>query len=162
MTLNPTDGDSIQDIFQKFIEVILYAPIDIQIYPDYIRVFRYPGMNIYNNWLLPEERAFVAELFVNRLEYFKIKNFYANGTFHLAGECTGDFPIERRRELIRDFVGVVGVVYKDKLFVQYVMLYVVQQLLLRKDHDVFIDDMHDALQGKFDLKNILCVSIGRR
>ncbi len=154
--MNTVDGDSIQGIFQKFIEVILYAPIDVQLYPDYLRVFKFPGMNIYYNWLLPEERAFVAEMFVNRLDYFKVKNFFANGTFYLAGECFGDFPIERRRELIRDFVLIVYTVNKDKSFADYVILFVTQQLLLRKDHDKFVDDLHEAMQGKFDVRNIMC------
>ncbi len=151
-------GNSIQETVSRFINLILYEPIRIHLLKDGFRIFDPPELVIYYNWLCSDELAIIKELYLNRLDHFKTRNFYVNDTFHFYGTSTElELPIENRRELVRDYIGLFYGLQKDRDFVNYVMLYVCQQLLLRKGGpDSFIVGLHHALQGRFELKNILC------
>ena len=146
---------NLQTLVKRFIELILYEPIRIHLFQDYMRLFDKSGLNIYYNWLFPVEIEFVKEMYMNRLDFFTNRNMYINGTIHFYG-CSGQLSIENRRELVRDFVFLFYRIQKDTDFVNYLFLYVCQQLMTRKNCDVFIKDLHHALQGRFDLRNLLC------
>lgn len=150
-------GSSIQESFKRFIDLIIYEPIRIHLLNDGFRIFDASELTIRYNWLLSSEIDVINDLYMNRLDYFKTRNFYVNDTFHFYGTSPLiQLPIENRRELVRDFVGLFFSLQKDVDFANYVLLYVCQQLLLRKNCDMFIVNLHHALQGRCELKNVLC------
>ena len=150
-------GESIQEIVQTFFQTLLYEPIQISLFPDYFRVFPVNGLNIYYNWLTSQERAFIAKLYVERNEFFTDKNFYVNGNFCLRGPKL-DFPLVYRRELVRDFVNLLILKYSKEapMLPRYVLVYVCQQMMLKKTVDRFILELHSALQGMFNLDLVHC------
>lgn len=143
------EATDVKDLIYKFIDCILYKPIEIIMYPEYIRIFPIEGFEIYYNWMTSKELEFIKELYKNRREYFKTCNVFMNKAFRFSG-CTGKLKIEHRRELARDFVNIVKN-YK------YELLYACQQLLLNPNADRFINELHEAIQGKYEWKNLLCV-----
>lgn len=151
-------GSSIQETMIRFINLILYAPIRIHLLKDGFRIFDENDLLVYYNWLYACELEAIKDFYLNRLDYFRVRNFYVNDTFHLYGTSPEvDLPLENRRELVRDYIGLFYSLNKDVDFVNYVLLYVCQQLLLRKGGaDSFLVGLHHALQGRFDLKNLLC------
>jgi len=137
---------------------MLYEPIRIHLFNDGIRIFDAAELFIYYSWMFSSELEVIKEFYLNRLDYFKTRNFYVNDTIHFYG-MSGDIqlPIENRRELVRDYVGLFCSLNKDVYLVNYVLLYTCQQMLLRKGGaDVFIVNLHHALQGRIEMKNLLC------
>lgn len=145
-------GNTFEEIMQNFMECVLYKPIEITMYPEYMRIFPIEGLKIYYNWLFPEELEFVKELYLKRSEYFKSCNFFINNAFRFSG-ATAKFSIQNRRELVRDFVHMYIAIKKEV----FTLLYVCQQMLLNRNVDRFIVDLHHALQGRFNIKNIMCI-----
>lgn len=144
------EATDVKDLIYKFIDCILYKPIEISMYPEYIRIFPMEGLQIYYTWLTSEELEFIKELYLNRREYFKKCEVFMHKAFRFTG-CKGNLKIEHRRELARDFVNIIKTNYQCDL------LYACQQLLLNPEADRFIKELHEAIQGKYEWKNLLCV-----
>jgi hypothetical protein len=142
-------GDTLKDVIINFIDCILYKPIEIVMYPEYLRIFPIDGLLIYYTWLTKDELEFIKEVYLNRKDYFKNCNVFMNKAFRFYG-CTANFKIEHRRELVRDFVNIV----QNN---EYDLLYACQQLLLNPKADRFVHELHNAIQGKYDIKNLLCI-----
>lgn len=154
-------GTKINEIVQNFFEILLTQPIQISLYPEYFRIFPVNGLNIYYSWLFPSERAFIASLFKRRDEAFAERNFYMNNSFVLRGGVLpkDTFPIEHRRELLRDFVNMFLLKFSKETLSKYALVYVCQQMMLKTDVDRFVVELHSALQGRFDLNNLHCLFV---
>jgi hypothetical protein len=150
-------GDTTEQVMLNFCKCILYEPLELSLHTDHLKLFATTqGLRILYDWLLPNERKYVLHVFVNRYDYFKQeKHFYLNGNFTLKA-IRGELPEHYRREIIRDFVWMcmsskhqpVGAI----LFVR-----ICQKLLLERPTDRFVREMHEALQGRCKLKDVLCV-----
>ncbi len=141
--------ETLSELIIKFVDCILYSPIDVTMYPEYMRIFPTEGLEIYYSWLTCDELENVKTFYLKRRDYFKHCNFFKDKAFRLWG-CTANFKIENRRELVRDFVNIV------KMY-EYELLYAVQQLLLNPKADRFVKELHEAIQGRYDIKNLLCI-----
>lgn len=146
------EGERLEDVMKNFMHCILYNPIEITLYPEYLRIFAIPGLHIYYSWLRSDELEFIKEIYLSRKDYFKNCNFFVDKAFRFSG-CTATFSIQHRRELVRDFVNMYISIKKET----FVLLYVCQQMLLNPKVDRFIVDLHHALQGRFNIKEILCI-----
>lgn len=151
--------NSFQEVLIAFFKCMLYEPLQISMYPDHLKLFQVQGLPIYYAWLLPHEKEFVKHLYLNRHDYFLIKQQFANGQFVFSKATIPQnyLPIQYRREVVRDFVWMF-MARKDFADINHsVLVYVAQQLLIeRLECDRFIIELHAALQGKFELNNMLC------
>ena len=148
-------GDTAEQVIQTFLSYILYEPLQLSLYSSHIKLFNVPGLKIPYEWLLPNERVYVNHLFENRFEHFKHKEFYTNGTFSLK-YVNGTLPIQYRREMVRDFVWMALSAQKNGLS-RGILVRVTQKMLLCDKCDRIVLEIHEALQGRFDVKQILCI-----
>jgi len=148
------EGDSVQNVIYAFFNCLLYEPLALSLHNDYLKLFNVRGLHIPYEWLLRNELEYIKKLFVNRVEYFTSKEFYVNGTFTLK-TLRGTLPIQYRRELVRDFIWMV-MAQKDGIG-DVIFLRVLQKMLLRDRPDRFVVEMHEALQGRVNVKDVLCV-----
>lgn len=147
-------GDTFEEVTFNFFRCILYEPLAISLHKTHLKLFNVNGLNIPYEWLLPHERQYVLHLFVNRFEYFKQKEFYLNGGFTLKF-LRGTLSKQYRREILRDFVWMCQT--KDSIG-SVIFLRVCQRLLAKpKVCDRFIHELHEALQGRAKMSEILCI-----
>ena len=156
-TTKCVDGKDTQEVLFNFLQIILYQPLEISLHKEYVKLFAIHGLHIPYDWLLPSERKFIMHAFYNRLELFKHREFYLNGNFTLK-TLRGELPIEYRRELVRDLVWF-SLSMKGKQQIGAVLfLRIFQKLLIeRPEPDRFVREMHEALQGRCKIREVLCV-----
>ena len=149
-------GENVQSVFKNLFDCLLYAPIHFALFKDHCRVFNVVGMRIYYSWLTKDELAFIGQCFLNRWELFPKRQFSATSDdFFLMGMQSVIFPMEQRRELVRDVV-LLTLTKKDMWYAREMLLYVVQQMLLHQWSDRFVYELHNALQGRFPMEQIMC------
>jgi hypothetical protein len=140
---------------QHMFETILYSSVKLELTHDRLQVVE--TLDIEYSWLVKSERDMVIKLFVNRLSYFSDVQFYkTEGTFRLRNckvECK--WPIEQRRELLRDFVWLF-MSKKGVINPEFVLVALCQKMMTEKRCDRFIREVHNALQGRGNLSEILC------
>lgn len=158
----PISGcENIQDAFVAFIKCLLYEPLSISMYPDHFKLFQVTGLKIYYAWLLPIEKQYIKHLYMNRFDYFHCKQQFANGQFAFSKSSIPQnfLPLQYRRELVRDFVWMFMARKDFSQINTWVIMYVLQQLMIdqRNTCDRLIVELHAAIQGKAELKNILCI-----
>lgn len=152
-----TPQNTLESITQAFITCLLKEPIVLSLYKTHIKVFNVQGMHIPHEWLFPHEMQYINDLYARRFEVnFKSRDTFVNGTFALTGLREAELSIQHRRELVRDFIWMVSSRKADEHLWKYTLLVVFQQLLLR-DRDPLIVGLHAALQGRANLREILCV-----
>lgn len=140
---------------EDFFKYLLTEPIKISIYPQYFRIFEKQGLNIYYTWLTESEQAFIKKMFKHRMQLFKSNEFYMNSTGFLLRNCIFSslnmWPIENRREMLRDFVCM----FLSKFEFGNVLLVGICQKYWHLDR--FVLELHNTLQGRGEIKDVLCV-----
>ena len=155
-TTKCVQGDSTEEVMLNFCKCMLYEPLELSLYKDYLKLFAIPGLSIPYDWLLPNERQFVLHVFINRYDYFKQeKHFYLNGNFTLKA-IRGELPVQYRREVVRDFVWMC-MSSKHQPVGAILFLRICQKLMLEHADDCFLLQLHEALQGRCKLKDVLCI-----
>lgn len=148
----PFDGETnLFKIVYKFINVILYAPLQISMHADYFYVFR--ELRIPYSFLTTFEREIAKDLYLNRSEHFQSCEFYVNN--YKLDRCRENvvLPVLNRREIVRDFVGLL----QSRRY-RYVVLYVVQWILVERK-DPFVLDLHEVAQGRLPIANLVCAPV---
>lgn len=147
---------------QKLFECILYQPVKLQITNDRVRILDCDFLDIEHGWLTQEERKMLETLFVHRYTLFgDVQFFKTEGTFMLR-QCKINtnklWPIEQRREILRDFVWLLISKKDIQIYPESLLLGICQKLIAtRKKPDRFIEEMHNALQGRGNINEVLCV-----
>jgi hypothetical protein len=144
------------DIFETFIQTILYEPVAFHLNADRFYVFG-QHLPIRYEWLPKAERDFLISLFANRMTLFKSRKEYENNQFDLSGFT---FEGERdmvshiwRRQIVRDFVWMVAA--KNVNYIVAELVASIQGVLLNKPANVFLGCVNDALQGRMRLSEVL-------
>lgn len=148
-------GTTAEQVLLNFFNCLLYEPLRISLYPNHFKLFNVVGLDIPYDWLLPNERKYIAHVFLHRFEFFKTNQFYPNGSFVLKF-MTGTLPLRYRRELARDFLWM-AMAQKENGLGSGIFLRVIQKMCLRDKPDPLVLQMHEALQGRFDVRDILCL-----
>ena len=142
---------------QQFFEIILYKPVQLELIHDRFQLVDCSFFDIEYSWLTKQEREMVIKLFINRYNYFGDVQFYkTEGTFRLR-QCklVCKWPIEQRRELVRDFIWLLT--SKKENNPEILLLRVCQQLMTQEEKcDRFVKEVHNALQGRGSLKDLIC------
>jgi hypothetical protein len=145
---------------QKLFEIILYGPVKLEITHDRCQLLDCTFLDIEYSWLTKQERDMVIHFFVNRYTFFSDVQFYkTEGTFrlrHCKYDCTKVWPIEQRRELLRDFIWLLMSKKELTIEPESLLVAVGQKMMTEKRCDRFIKEMHNALQGRANVKEILC------
>lgn len=138
------------NIIYRFINIILYDPVQVSMHADYFYVLR--ELKIPYALLTAEEREIVKNLFSNRCEYFGSCEFYVTNYKLTRYRQRLELSMQHRREIVRDFIGLLF-----KKHYQCAVLHVIQRLLIEKSNDLFLIAVHEVLQGRTKLSELLCV-----
>lgn len=144
------------DFFEEFIYTILYEPISFHMYADRFQVFG-DKLPIRYEWLSQEDQTTLISMFANRKALFVVCKEFENNQF----DCnTFTFEGEKqlinhiwRRQIVRDFVWIVAT--KNISHVVLELIVALQQVLLSKKSDVFVSAIHDAIQGRMRLTDVI-------
>jgi hypothetical protein len=155
------NGDTVDEVISNFFNLLLYSPISLSLHSDHIRLFNSPNLKIYLNWLDKFEREFIAKLYINRLDVFEVNEVFKSGLFSCRNckfNSNTMWPIENRREMLRDFVWLMLQNKSLEHFAKYLFLAICQKLQLEKKDqtDRFVYELYNALQGREKLENIQC------
>lgn len=156
-TTKCVEGKDTEEVLLNFAKIILYQPLEISLHKDYFKLFAIKGLHIPYDWLLPNERKFIWHVFYNRIEVFKQREFYLNGNFTLK-TLRGELPMQYRREILRDLAWFcLSTVGKTQIG-SVLFLRVFQKLMIeRSAPDRFVMEMHEALQGRCKVNEVLCI-----
>jgi hypothetical protein len=150
-------GETTEEVMCNFCKYLLYEPLELCLYKDHFKLFAIQGLKIPYDWLLPNERKYILHVFVNRYDYFtEQKHFYLNGNFTLKA-IRGELPLQYRREIVRDFMWMC-MSSKHYPIGRILFLRICQRLL--REHsppDRFLLQMHEALQGRCKLQDVMCI-----
>lgn len=162
------DGEDIVTVFFNFFKIILYAPINISIYHDHLRLFNSTQLKIPYTWLNEWELQFVGKMYKERYGLFKnIEHYHTGSTFRCYNcklqDSGGFYPIEKRRELLRDFFWLVSKhkVLKEQDRFRFIFLSVCERLIVDRNQqqkcDRFVYELYNAIQGREKFEHILCI-----
>jgi hypothetical protein len=156
----------LSDDFYAFLHAILYEPLRFHMHADYFCLFG-PTLPIRYAWLKHDaDREFLSRLYELRRDHFDVRKEVENNQFDYSGlvkirdDELIDFTV--RNQLARDFVWMcvlprAGGAGENKL-IRLNLIVAVQALLVTPQgkSDVFLAALHQALQGKCDLKEVVC------
>lgn len=139
------------DQIYAFINRILYEPIELSVYREHLTLF-YP---IQYKWLNGEEKEDMIALFAQRKTIFdNIKCDLDTGHIELS-KCKLTLPIGDvdRRQMVRDYVMLIVALKRDSIL--SLLLCVVQRFLyVDRKKDLFLINLHGALQGRCTITEI--------
>lgn len=146
--------------FKAFIYAILYEHVCFHIYHDYFTLFG-PLLPIPYGWLRAEEdQRFIITLFMQRKEIFTNQKDFKNHQFDYSSlKIVPDATILSvvvKRQIVRDFVWMCC--EKDKPYITLELINAIQSLLLTPEGkgDVFLGALHQALQGRCNVSEVVC------
>lgn len=135
----------------NFIHHILYDSVSLVMHREQFVLF-YP---VRYAWLNAEEKAMVIQLMAKRNDVFdRVKTDGDTGDMELS-QCKIQLPIGdiERRQLVRDFV-LLAVSLKRDVVLSCILFAVQRMLYVDKRKDVFLINLHAALQGRCDITEI--------
>lgn len=143
---------------KDFVDHVLHEPIQLSFHTDFFCIFGDFGFAIYYEWLNKRELCVISQVFAHRRELFRNVSTNLSGSFFMT-DCrvTVVLEIHNRRELVRDYC-FMGIAHKalSKTF-RLLLCNVTQELLLRKNADEFLRQLHFALQGHKSIEDLICV-----
>jgi hypothetical protein len=151
------------DLWVRFVRDLLYEPVRFCMMPDYLLFYGNGArsLRIAYAWLSAEQRHFLVwRLFAHRDALFRHIKLGANMEFFLDGFTYGAEHLSShiwQRELVRDFVFSISKV--NNAFYIAELIAALQHLLWehpRGSADLFLLNMHDALQGRCNLAEAPC------
>lgn len=148
--------------FHGFLHAVLYAPMRFYLHADHFCLFG-PLLPVRYAWLKePSQRDFIQKVHAHRNELFSVRKEVENKQF----ECCGltlmldaelvDFTV--RRQLARDFVWMCMRSENDPN-IHLNLIVAIQKLLTHNAQgkcDVFLAALHQALQGRCDVREVVC------
>lgn len=144
------------DIFESFIHTILYEPMEFHLFADRLHVFG-PLLPIRFEWLSQADCTFLINLYACRVNLFKSRKEYENNQFDYSNFTFGG---ERemvsfiwRRQIVRDFVWMVAA--KNVNYMVAELIVSIQGVLLHKPGNMFLNAIHQGLQGRVLLSEVL-------
>lgn len=150
----------LSDEFYAFMRAILYEPVCFRMLNDYMLVFG-PTLPIrYTFFTKSEDRAFLLSLFADRQNVFKVRKEHDDNVFdysQLTFIKDNDLvDIPTRRALLREFVWMCCKTNEAYILVNVVAA--LQRILVSKEGkgDVFVGAIHQAIQGRCFLKEVVC------
>lgn len=140
------------NIIYRFINSILYEPLQVSMHGDYLIIIK--DLKIPYAFLNEKERKIVKDLFINRAEHFGVCEFFVTNYRLTRYRSRLEFSTLHRRELVRDFV-----VMLLKRQYRYALLHVIQTRFLAPEskRDAFIVAVHEVLQGRTKLNELVCI-----
>ena len=160
-TSKSIDGDDAHTVITNFFKLLLYEPINIHLNHDHIKTFAGSSLKIPFVWMNDWERGFIKKLYIDRNNVFEnVQTFNNNNTF-VCNKCKFNnasiWPIENRREMLRDFVWMTIQNKKFQISGPFLFKSVCERLKLdKKNLDQFINELYNALQGREKLEHIQC------
>lgn len=151
------EGRNVEEVAWNFIHTILYEPLAFSLHSEHIKLFNIPGLYIPYAWLNPGQLHFIKQVYLRRdLGGGGRLERYAAGGFSLKNLFPGeDIKLAWRRELVRDFVWLF--LSRKDLPGHDLFLYIFQRMLLEENVDRFVVEMHEALQGRANPREVLCI-----
>lgn len=152
------EHETLDDDFRQFIRTILYEPLCFHLLSDHFTVFG-PTLPIRYAWVQDEEdRRVFFQLFRQRKQMFVNQKEVNNGQFDYSTlVCLKDselFDVTVRRQLVRDFVWMCC--ERNESYITLALIKAIQSLLVLGKKDIFLRDLHLALQGKMDVYEVVC------
>ena len=164
----PIQKKSLEEIFERFIAVIMYEPLDICMTHAALYPFGhvYSSLAIPYEWMTHYERRQMVQIYHDRASHFKKESKHgALSNQFMLSEVIGQQPtlsIEHRRELFRDFIGMCHV-QKDPFkreLVRYALLAAIQQLMhTGPPPDAFFSLVQRYLNGMCDFGSLIVYDI---
>lgn len=147
------------DTIYQFFDMMLHHPLQLSMHTEYFTIFAGISFPILYDWLLPQERKIICEMFINRDNLFKHINFSPNTETFFFTDCklTLNMSIQHRRELVRDFVFLCYTKKDIADILPLIMIKISQKLMLLKHCDVFVKRLHYAVQGHGKIEEIICI-----
>lgn len=146
--------------FKAFIYTILYDHVCFHIYHDHFTIFG-SSLLIPYTWLRSEQdQRFIISLFIHRKSMFiNQKDFKNNQIDYSTLKVIKDseiLSVAVKRQLIRDFVWMCR--EKEGAYITLELISAIQSLLLTPEGkgDVFLGALHQALQGRCDVNEVVC------
>lgn len=144
------------DAFESFIHTILYEPLSFHLFADRLHVFG-PSLPIRFEWLSAVDRSFLVNLFACRVNLFKSRKEYENNQFDYSN-FTFDGEREMvsiiwRRQIVRDFVWMVAATNVNYMVAELIVS--IQGVLLNNPSNIFLSALHQGLQGRVRLSEVL-------
>lgn len=153
------DTAALSDYFADFITTLLYQKTKFVFCQTHFTIFgeQWP---IYRKWILPDE--IWTRLEDSSSEIFKTRTQSGNGTSYvyespLVSIDDDVFTITCRRQLIRDFCWLIRDSKNEKAWLNLILG--IQTVMSRRQgsKDVWLSSLHQACQGKCDLKEVPCI-----
>lgn len=150
------------DLWMRFIAELMYEPVRFCMGPEYLLFYGNGSRSfrIAYAWLSAEQRAFLVwRVFAHRETLFKSIKVGANSEFFLEGFVYGEELISShiwQREIMRDFAWLVNAA--GNAFYNVELICALQGLWEhpRGKCDLFLLNLHDALQGRCKLAEVPC------
>ena len=152
----------VADLWMRFITELMYEPVRLCMGPEYMLFYGNGSrsLRIAYAWLSAEQRAFLVwRVFAHRETLFKSIKLGANSEFFLEGFVYGEELISShiwQREIMRDFAWLVNAA--GNAFYNVELIAALQGLWEhpRGKCDLFLLNIHDALQGRCKLGEVPC------
>jgi hypothetical protein len=154
--------ERLADVFANFLRTVLYGPLQFRLQMDRFYLFQGNEWPVMIEWIAATEanRALLRSLVAHRARAFKSSREFQNGEFEHAGlAMVSEAAVVDgvwRRQLARDFVYMVVQRAPGALMELVVAL----QTLLQEQRsrgDLFVSNMHQALQGVCDPYRVLAI-----
>ena len=154
----PVSGKTAKDVLQTFFKLILDAEICVTITPNRIFFFHNePGLSLTYDQLAEAELSDLYTVYERRHCLFDSVARYQDGSWKLSEMCKEPVLSDVcRKELLRDFVHY-ALGKKPEMRIDFI--YVTQLLIEYNDKrgDRFVRNLHDKLQGKGNINNLLVI-----
>ena len=152
--------DSLSEEFRLFLQSILFEPMCFHMLSDHFLLFG-SSLPIRYSWIQDDvdKRVFI-QLFKQRKQMFvNQKELNNNQIDYSTLVCLKDseiLDVTYRRQLVRDFVWICC--ERNESYITLALIKAVQTLLSHAHGkgDVFLRDIHFALQGKIDVYEVIC------
>ena len=153
------EAERLADIFEQFINIILFHPIRFHLLADRFYLFQGTELPISYEWVSEEDQRFLIKVMQNRTKLYKKRNEYMNHQFDYSEfvyENDSCLPMVWRQQIVRDFVWMVAK-KNDRFFTSELISAVQWIRILRKDKDLFLKNIHSGLQKLCHLEEVLCL-----
>jgi hypothetical protein len=154
------EHESLADDFRLFIQTILYEPLCFHLLSDHFTVFG-PSLPIRYTWIQDDaDRRVFFHMFKNRKQMFVNQKELNNNQFDYSSlVCLKDselMDVVTKRQMVRDFVWICC--ERNEPYIILALIKAIQTILAhaRGKGDLFLGALHQALQGKIDVYEVVC------
>jgi hypothetical protein len=155
-----SEHDTLYADFRAFIQTILYEPVCFHMLSDHFTLFG-PTLPIRYAWIEEEvDKKVFFHLFKERKRVFVNQKDLHNNQFDYSTLlCIKDselVDVLTKRQIVRDFVWICC--ERNESYIILALIKAIQSLLAHAygKGDVFLESLHQALQGKTDVYEVIC------